>query len=94
MSNSTQQRFPSLEDETRIALETEAAAFHLNRRPQTLRAWACFENGPLRPLRINGRLAWRVSDLRRVLKCGSRSNHRPNGCPTDGNVDLAQGEQA
>ena len=25
------------------------------------------ENGPLRPIRINGRLAWNVSELRRVL---------------------------
>lgn len=32
-----------------------------------MRGWACSENGPLRPLRINGRLAWPVSELRRVL---------------------------
>ena len=25
------------------------------------------EDGPLRPIRINGRLAWPVSELRRVL---------------------------
>ena len=25
------------------------------------------ENGPLRPIRINGRLAWPVSELRRVM---------------------------
>ncbi len=59
--------FPKLEDLTRPTVETAAAAHSLNRRPQTLRGWACLENGPLRPVRINGRLAWKVSDLRRVL---------------------------
>lgn len=59
--------FVSLASETRAAVDTATAAHHLNRRPQTLRGWACHEDGPLRPLRINGRLAWRVEDLRRVL---------------------------
>ncbi|MDP2268092.1 MAG: DNA-binding protein, partial [Deltaproteobacteria bacterium] len=39
----------------------------LNRKPQTLRGWACLENGPIRPLRINGRLAWSVLELKRLL---------------------------
>lgn len=59
--------FPSLDCETRTSVDTETAAFHLNRRPQTLRGWACNEDGPLRPRRINGRLAWPVAELRRVL---------------------------
>ena len=57
----------SLEHETRAALPTPEAAFHLNRAQQTLRLWAMREDGPLRPMRINGRLAWPVSELRRVL---------------------------
>ena len=57
----------SLVHETRAALPTPEAAFHLNRAPQTLRLWACLENGPIRPIRINGRLAWPVAELRRVL---------------------------
>jgi hypothetical protein len=48
-------------------LPTDEAAAVLNRRPQTLRKWACLENGPIRPIRINGRLAWRVSDLQQLL---------------------------
>lgn len=56
-----------LDRETRVTIPTHEAAAHLNRRPQTLRHWACFENGPLRPHRIMGRLAWNVEDLRRVL---------------------------
>ena len=59
--------FPPLEAETRAVVPTDCAAFHLNRQPQTLRAWACLENGPLRPVRLNGRLAWRVDDIRRLL---------------------------
>jgi hypothetical protein len=58
----------SLERETRAALPTPEAAFHLNRAQQTLRLWAMRDgSGPIRPIRINGRLAWPVSDLRRVL---------------------------
>lgn len=58
--------FPPLAQETRPVVPTENAAFYLNREPQTLRVWACKENGPLRPLRINGRLAWRVDELRQL----------------------------
>lgn len=61
------QQFTSLAHETRANLPTPEAAFHLNRRPQTLRGWACNEDGPLRPLRISGRLAWPTNELRRVL---------------------------
>lgn len=59
--------YPPLDMETRSVVTTAAAAHYLNRRPQTLRGWACHEDGPLRPVRIHGRLAWRVADLRRVL---------------------------
>lgn len=54
----------------RPTVPTADAAHYLNRRPQTLRAWACLENGPLRPVRINGRLAWRVSDILSLLEGG------------------------
>jgi len=53
--------------ETRAALTTAEASAHLNRAPQTLRLWACREDGPLRPLRVHGRLAWPVAELRRIL---------------------------
>ena len=61
------QQFPSLESVNRPTVDTAAAAYYLNRRPQTMRGWACLENGPLRPVRINGRLAWPISEIRRVL---------------------------
>lgn len=59
--------FPPLELETRPTVATGAAAYYLNRRSQTLRGWACLENGPVRPIRINGRLAWKTEDLRRLV---------------------------
>lgn len=59
--------FPSLEQETRAALPTAEAAFHLNRAQQTLRIWASKDAGPIRPRRINGRLAWHVADIRKLL---------------------------
>jgi hypothetical protein len=52
-------------------LTTEEAAAALNRKPQTLRKWACLENGPIRPIRICGRLAWRISDIQRLLAEGA-----------------------
>jgi hypothetical protein len=56
-----------LDRETRSALDTEAAAWHLGRQPQTLRVWACRENGPIRPLRVHGRLLWRTAEIRKLL---------------------------
>jgi len=49
-------------------LPTNEAAPYINRAPQTLRKWACLECGPIRPVRINGRLAWRVADLQALLQ--------------------------
>lgn len=51
----------------RDTLPTSEAAPAINRACQTLRKWACLECGPIRPVRINGRLAWRVADLARLL---------------------------
>lgn len=64
------QCFPPLDKETRSHVETACAAFHLTRQPQTMRAWACLENGPIRPARINGRLSWSVADIKRLLNGG------------------------
>lgn len=65
-----QTHFTPLDLETRTALNTSEAAYHLNRKNQTLRQWACLENGPIRPVRINGRLAWNVADIRNLLAGG------------------------
>lgn len=57
-------QFMPLEQVTRPNLKTEEAAHYLNRRPQTLRAWACLENGPIRPKRIQGILAWNTAEVK------------------------------
>jgi hypothetical protein len=49
---------------------TNQAATLINRRPQTLRKWACLNCGPIKPIRINGRLHWRLSDLQNLLAGG------------------------
>ena len=64
--------YPSLDVETRTAIPTDNAAYHLNRKSQTLRSWACFDNGPIRPVRINGRLAWLVADIKTILVEGGK----------------------
>ena len=58
---------PALVNEIRTHVPTACAAFWLNRSPQTLRAWACFENGPVRPIRVRGRLAWPVATIKGLL---------------------------
>jgi hypothetical protein len=45
-------------------VETNDAAPIINRQPQTLRRWACEDSGPIKPVRINGRLYWKVRELR------------------------------
>lgn len=51
-------------------LVTKDAAAALGKAPQTLRKWACLECGPVRPVRINGRLAWRAADLLALVNGG------------------------
>lgn len=67
----TQPHFPPLSQVTKPNVTTAHAAYLLSRQEQTLRVWACNENGPLRPIRISGRLAWPVSELQRVLSGGA-----------------------
>ena len=67
MNSVRNQQYPPIESITRPTVETAAAAFYLNRQKQTLREWAYLDKGPVRPIRINGRLAWPVAALREVL---------------------------
>lgn len=59
--------FVPLHLETRTHVTTKVMCRHLNRKEQTARAWACLETGPLRPVRVLGRLAWAVADIKRLL---------------------------
>ena len=63
-------QFTKLELVTRPTVTTEEAAHYLNRKPQTLRSWASAEHGPIRPIRINGRLAWQTAQIRALLEGG------------------------
>lgn len=67
LRNSQATAVTPLHEETRFALPTSEAAPQLNRTPQTLRQWAHKGNGPIKPVRINGRLAWPVAEIRSLL---------------------------
>lgn len=57
-----------LDQEDRPTVCTAAAAFYLSRADQTMRAWAARGGkGALTPVRVNGRLAWKVADIRAAL---------------------------
>ena len=60
-------QFPHLETVTSPTVKTAQAAYYLNRQPQTLRGWACGQTGPLQSVLVCGRLAWPVSNIRRLL---------------------------
>jgi len=65
--------FPPLEQVTRPTVPTDAAAYYCNRAEQTMRAWACREpRGAIKPIHINGRLAWPVAAIRELLQGGSK----------------------
>jgi len=59
--------YPALDAVTRPMLTTDETAYYVNRKPQTLRVWACTEAGPLRPVRLHGRLGWPTDAVRRYL---------------------------
>lgn len=60
-------KFPPLEQVNRPSVPTRQAAYYLQRAPQTLRKWACKQDGPINPDRLNGRLSWRIADIRAAL---------------------------
>lgn len=51
-------------------MDTNEAAPYICRKPQTMRKWACFDSAPMgiKPIRLNGRLLWRVTDLQKLLE--------------------------
>ena len=61
--------FVPLHLETRTHVSTAVLCTHLSRKCQTARGWASAETFPdgLRPLRVNGRLAWPVAGIRKAL---------------------------
>lgn len=65
--------YPPLEQVTRSHVPTDAAAYYCNRAEQTMRMWACLEpRGAIKPIRINGRLAWPVAAIRSLLEGGTK----------------------
>lgn len=57
----------SLYSETRATVDTAAAAYYLNRSPQTLREWSSRGTGLLVPIRVGVRLAWPVSEIKKLM---------------------------
>ncbi len=62
-------QFTPLAQVTNPTVDTAAAGYYLHLAQNTLRIYACRENGPIRPLRIPGssKLHWRTADIRKLL---------------------------
>jgi hypothetical protein len=58
--------YPPLEIVNKPTLTTEEAGYYLSRKPQTLRNWAATETGPIKPIRISGRLAWPTAAVKKL----------------------------
>ena len=61
------QNFIPLAIEPRAVLDTATAAAHFNLKTETLMRWGRV-GGPIQPVRIGRRFAWRTSDLRDLLE--------------------------
>lgn len=57
---------PPLESLTCNFVGTSAAAHYLGRAPKTLHNWTSSGQSPIQAIRIKGRLAWSVADIRKV----------------------------
>ena len=65
-------QYQPLKKVTRPTLTTNELAYYLNRRPQTLRGWACKSGtGPMTPIRVGGILAWSTAEAKALLGVAS-----------------------
>ena len=80
---------PPLAEDTREAMPTTDAARHLGRTQQTMRRWACNQNGPIQPVRMGRRthLLWRTEDIRKLLRV---EQAKPTPDPADVLKDAAR----
>jgi hypothetical protein len=53
-------------------ISTAAAAKLLMRKPQTLRVWATNGSGPIKPVRVNGRLGWPKAAIHKLIRTEPR----------------------
>lgn len=63
--------YPALDSVTSPIVPTPQAAYYLGRQSQTLRAWACYQRGALKPVNIAGRLSWSVAEIRALTQGGA-----------------------
>ena len=69
----TPEQLSALLARTKVAatVDTVEAAALLGIKPQSMRRWACFGTGPIKPRRMFGRLRWAVDDINAVLNGGA-----------------------
>jgi hypothetical protein len=59
--------FPPIDTVTKPNLTTAEYAYYSNIAEQTARVYACYDKGPIRPIRINGRLNWPTALVKSLL---------------------------
>lgn len=61
------EKYAPLQEVTRTHVSTAEAAYYLNRRMQTLQKWSSLGTGPITPVRVMGRLAWPVGEIKKLM---------------------------
>jgi len=56
----------------RTHLNTNEAANSIDHRPQTLRKWATYQTGPIKPVKVGRRLLWPIESLNKLLNGGAQ----------------------
>ncbi len=60
-----------IEDLQREVATNEEAARYLDVKVSTLYKWSSSGKGPIKPVKIGGKLRWRVSDLKALVAGGA-----------------------
>lgn len=68
--NHVQTQLQRLIQSGRTVTNTAEMVQLLEIKPQTAYKWACYENGPIQPVRIGKSLRWRVSDIAALIQGG------------------------
>ncbi|AMK75404.1 MULTISPECIES: helix-turn-helix transcriptional regulator [Methylomonas] len=56
-----------IEDLQREVASNEEAAAYLGVKVSTLYNWSSTGNGPIKPVKIGGKLRWRIADLKALV---------------------------
>lgn len=67
MDTVSKQSLEDLQKAGRTLIDTREAASVLAVKPQTLYKWACYENGPIKSIKVGRSIKWRLTDIANLV---------------------------